>query len=368
MAPGDERFMARALRLAANGWGRTSPNPMVGAVLVRDGRVVGRGWHHRAGQEHAEILAIREAGPLARGATIYVNLEPCSIHGRTPPCTEALIRAGISRVVVGMLDPNPKVNGGGVRKLKGAGIAVDIGVLEERCRRLNEVFDCFITHGRPFVILKAAASIDGRTATTGGESQWITGSAARREVHRLRKGVDAVLVGADTVIADDPRLTARPRPARADRPLRIVLDGRLRISAKARLFDDDTPRVIVVTAKGAPARKIRALETAGAEVLTLPDRGERRVSMNVLMKRLGRRGITSVLIEGGAETHARAFADAVVDKVVFFFAPMVIGGQLAPGMIGGEGCGKLRKAWKLDRMRTRRFGPDIMVEGYVGKG
>ena len=368
MAPDDERFMGRALRLAANGWGRTSPNPMVGAVLVHNGRVVGRGWHHRAGLEHAEILAIREAGGLARGATVYVNLEPCCIHGHTPPCTDALIRAGVRRVVVGMPDPNPKVNGNGVGQLRRAGIAVNVGVLEERCRRLNEVFAGFITRGRPFVILKAAASIDGRTATPGGESRWITGEAARREVHRLRKGVDAILVGAETVIADDPLLTARPAPVRAERPLRIVLDGRLRIPAKARLFYDDTPPVIVVTTKGAPARKIGALEKAGAEVLTLPDRGGKKVSMKALMKRLGRRGITSVLIEGGAETHARAFEDGVVDKVVFFYAPMVIGGGRAPGMIGGDGCGNLKNAWKLDRMRTRRFGPDIMVEGYVGRG
>ena len=358
----DKRYMRMALRLALKGAGRTSPNPMVGAVLVRDRRIIATGYHRRAGSDHAEIVALKRAGQRARGATLYLNLEPCDHQGRTPPCTAALIRSGVKKVVVGMVDPNPLVSGGGIRRLRRARVQVRVGLLEAECRRLNEAFRKYISRRIPFVILKLAASLDGRIATSTGESRWVTGSGARQYVHHLRDQVDAVIVGAGTVLADDPRLTCRV-PGGND-PLRVVLDGRLRISLKAHLLHQREPeKTIVVTGSGAPLKKIAAIQACGATVWKFPLR-EGRISFAPLLRKLGKMGLLSVMIEGGATTAGWALKEDVVDKVLFFFAPKIIGGEGIP-MIGPLGIKKMSHARKIKDIEVKRLGKDFLVSGYL---
>ena len=358
----DQRYMGAALRLARRAAGRTSPNPMVGAVVVRRDSVVGRGHHVRAGAEHAEVVALREAGPAARGATLYVNLEPCSHFGRTAPCVRAVIEAGIRRVVAGMIDPNPAVAGGGVRALKDAGIRVDVPVREDECRRLNEAFVKHVTRGLPFVTLKLAASLDGRIATATGDSRWVTGPAARRYVHRLRNELDAVLVGSGTVLADDPQLTCR-LPGGRD-PLRVVLDGRLRTPLTARLVTQPHPeKTVLVTRNDAPADRRKRLEDLGVQVWRFPaDRG--RVSFRRVLRKLARAGVLSVLVEGGAVTAARAVSEKAVDKVLCFYAPKFIGAEGLP-MVGDLGIERMRRTPHLSGPAVRRVGEDILVSAYL---
>jgi len=290
----DERYMRLALRLAFKGIGRTSPNPMVGAVLVRGGRIVGTGYHRQAGGDHAELAVLKQAGIRARGATLYLNLEPCDHQGKTPPCTHSLIQSGVKKVVAGMLDPNPLVSGRGFRRLRRARIQVHSDVLKRECRRLNEAFIKFITHQVPFVILKLAASLDGSIATSTGDSRWITDVAARRYVHQLRNQVDAVLVGIGTVVADDPRLTCRLAGGRD--PWRVILDGHLRIPLAASLFHQrGSGRTIVVTGTRVPPRKVKAIERLGAHVWRFPFRG-RWILFNALLKRLAKMGLVSIMI------------------------------------------------------------------------
>lgn len=354
--------MGTALRLARRAAGRTSPNPMVGAVVVRQDRVVGRGHHARAGAEHAEVVALREAGTAARGATLYVNLEPCSHFGRTAPCVRPVIEAGIRRVVAGMIDPNPAVAGGGVRALKDAGIRVDVPVREDDCRRLNEAFVKHVTRGLPFVTLKLAASLDGRIATATGDSRWVTGPAARRHVHRLRNELDAVLVGSGTVLADDPQLTCR-LPGGRD-PLRVVLDGRLRTPLTAKVVTQPHPeRTVLVARNDAPAERRKRLEDLGVQVWRFPaDRG--RVSFRRVLRKLARAGVLSVLVEGGAVTAARAVSERAVDKVLCFYAPKFIGAEGLP-MIGGLGIERMRQTRHLSGAAVRRFGEDVLVSAYL---
>ncbi len=358
----DQRYMGAALRLARRAAGRTSPNPMVGAVVVRQDRVLGRGHHARAGAEHAEVVALREAGPAARGATLYVNLEPCSHFGRTAPCVRAVIEAGIRRVVAGMIDPNPAVAGGGVRALKDAGIRVDVPVREDECRRLNEAFVKHVTRGLPFVTLKLAASLDGRIATATGDSRWVTGPAARRYVHRLRNELDAVLVGSGTVLADDPQLTCR-LPGGRD-PLRVVLDGRLRTPLTARLVTQPHPeKTVLVTRNDAPADRRKRLEDLGVQVWRFPaDRG--RVSFRRVLRKLARAGVLSVLVEGGAVTAARAVSEKAVDKALCFYAPKFIGAEGLP-MVGDLGLTRMRQCPRLRQSAVRRLGEDILVTAYL---
>lgn len=333
----DARWMARALALAEGGRGATSPNPMVGAVVVRDGREVGAGFHPRAGEPHAEVFALRAAGEAARGATVYVSLEPCDHHGRTPPCTGALIAAGVRRVVVGARDPNPLVAGRGLARLADAGIDVASGVLEARASRLNEAFNRWITTERPFVTLKLATSLDGRIAAGGGTSRWITGPAARARVHRLRADSDAVLVGAETALADDPQLNVRDVAGPFAPPLRVVLDSRLRVPATARAFDralDPTGDggALVATAAPPDGAAARALLERGVAVWSLPDDAG-RVDLPALFARLGARTpspVTSVLVEGGGVLAASLVAAGLVDKLVLHVAPIVIGGDGRP--------------------------------------
>ncbi len=357
--------MRRALELAAKALGRTSPNPAVGAVIVRNGRIIGEGFHRRAGLPHAEREALRHLSGSARGATIYVNLEPCSHHGRTPPCVDALVEAGVKRVVVGMVDPNPLVRGRGLRRLRRAGIAVETSVLREECERINEDFVCFIRTGRPFVTLKLAASLDGRIATASGDSQWISGERSRRLVHELRNRVDAVLVGAETVRTDDPQLTCRIRGGRD--PLRVILDGHLSIAPTARVCTQRSTALtlIAVSENHGQEEKQTQLEAQGVQILSLPGTGG-HIPLRLLLIELGRRGHKSVLIEGGGRIAAAALREGVVDKVLFFYAPLLLGGE-GRAMIGPLGIDRVAAGQKLHTMAVERIGKDILVAAYLGK-
>lgn len=361
----DERFMRRAIELATKALGRTSPNPAVGAVIVRNGHVLAEGFHRLAGLPHAEREALRRLTGSARGATIYVNLEPCSHHGRTPPCADALIEAGFKRVVVGMVDPNPLVRGRGLRRLQRAGIAVEAGVLREECERLNEDFACFIQTGRPFVTLKLAASLDGRIAAASGDSQWISGEQSRRIVHELRNRVDAILVGAETVRSDDPQLTCRIRGGRD--PLRVILDTRLSIAPTARVCTQQSPAqtLIAVGEDHGQKKKLAQLEARGVHVVPFPTNNG-YIPLRSLLAELAQRGHKSVLIEGGGRVAAAAFREGVVDKVLFFYAPLLLGGD-GRAMIGPLGIDRVAAGQKLHTMTVQRIGKDILVAAYVGE-
>ncbi len=360
----DRHYMQLALNLAGKSRGRTSPNPMVGAVIVKAGKVVGSGYHRRAGTPHAEVNALNEAGAEARGATLYVTLEPCCHYGRTGPCTEAVIKAGITRVVVAMMDPNPQVAGKGIEKIKAAGIEVDVGVMEDEAGKLNEVFIKYIVTGKPFITAKAAVSLDGKIAARTGRSKWITSPEARKHGHKLRDWHDAVMVGIGTVLADDPRLTTRLNGAGGRDPARVILDSRARIPLNARVLtrNSKAAAIVAVTANAPPA-KLEALRETGAEVLVVNDGPQ--VDLVKLVKLLGKKEITSVLIEGGSAVHAAAFNAGLVDKVAWFIAPKIIGGWEAPGPVGGPGVEDPSEAVELDELKVINLGPDLLVEGYV---
>lgn len=359
----DELFMQHALDLAAKALGRTSPNPAVGAVIVRGRQIIGEGFHHRAGLPHAEIEALRHMQGTAKGATLYVNLEPCAHHGRTPPCTEAVVAAGFKRVVVGMVDPNPRVRGQGLRRLRRAGIEVTSGVLREQCERLNEDFATFIRTGMPMVTLKLAASLDGRIATASGDSKWISGELSRRLVHELRNRVDAIVVGAETIRIDDPQLTCRVRGGRD--PLRVILDGHFSIHPAARVCTQkSTARTLIVTTEESGRRpKRKLLEKQGVEVLCLP--GEQgKVHFAPLLQELGKRGLKHVLIEGGGQVAAAALTEGVVNKVMFFYGPKLLGGESRP-MIGPLGVDRVAAGLKLHTIELHRLRDDVLVTGYI---
>lgn len=364
----DRRYMQIALDLAARARGRTSPNPMVGAVVVKGDRIIGQGYHARAGEPHAEVLALRAAGDAARGATLYVNLEPCCHYGRTGPCTELVVSAGIKRVVVAMKDPNPVVAGRGIEYLRRAGLAVTTGVLAAEAAGLNEVFVKYITTGMPFVVAKVAMSLDGKIAARSGRSRWITGPEARSYGHQLRDWYDAIMVGVGTVLADDPSLTTRLPAASGRDPVRIILDSTARTPLGARALGlHSTARAIIATTMRASPEKLAVLRQAGAQTLVAGDGP--RVDLIGLMKELSRQGITSVLIEGGAEVHGSALAAGIVDKVAWFIAPCIIGGRTAPGPVGGAGADEPDQAVFLERVTVKRFGVDLCVEGYIaGRG
>ena len=361
----DEHFMARALALAARGLGTTSPNPPVGAVVVRRGRVVGEGYHRRAGAPHAEALALRRAGPKARGGTLYVTLEPCChFDKRTPPCVPSIVVSGIKRVIVAVRDPNPKVRGRGLAALRRARLRVDLGAGSAEAGKLIAPYRTLITTGRPFVTLKMASTLDGKIATARGESRWITGPAARKLVHQLRAASDAIVTGSGTVLADDPRLTARTGSPQGRRPLRIVLDPSLHIPLGAKVLRDrKAPTLIVTTTAGAAANRA-ALQKIGAEVLVLPSR-RGRIRWRTLLSDLGRRGIAALMIEGGAEVNASALREGVVDRVLYFLAPRLLGGRDAVGAVGGLSPAHLSDALSLKRAVVMRIGPDILVEGFL---
>jgi diaminohydroxyphosphoribosylaminopyrimidine deaminase / 5-amino-6-(5-phosphoribosylamino)uracil reductase len=361
-----EEYIWLAIKLALKAQGQTSPNPLVGALIVKNGAIVGRGFHRRAGTPHAEINALREAGKQAQGAELYLNLEPCSHFGRTPPCVDAIIQGKIMKVFVGMVDPNPLVRGKGIRKLKEAGIEVTAGILEKECRKLNEVFIKYITTKRPFVILKTAASLDGRIAAESGDSQWITNEKSRKYVHQLRSAVDAVLVGIGTVKKDDPQLTCRLKNRKGKDPIRIVVDSTLSISPKAKVLNLNSQALtIIATTPKAPLKKRALIEKKGARVLVIPSKDQ--VDLHLLMETLGKKEITSVLIEGGSEINTSALQSGIVDKVLFFYAPKIIGGEQAPLIVGGKGIARVKDALVLHNITTQRFGDDVMIEGYIKK-
>lgn len=356
-----ESWMRKALRLARRGVGKTSPNPPVGALVVRGGKAVGRGFHARAGLEHAEIVALGRAGRLARGATLYVTLEPCSHYGRTPPCVDAILRSGIARVVAAVADPNPRVRGRGFRALRKAGVEVVEGVLAEEGRDLIEPFAFFIRSGLPFVTLKLAASADGRIATASGASRWITGARARRFARKLRAQSDAIVVGARTVKLDDPRLTARIEGG--GDPLRVVVDGKLTTSPDARVFNTKNGSVLLVAERRAAARRGGAYRRRGIEILALAGKNG-RVSTKVLMRRLAARGITSVLVEGGGDLAAEILRARLVRKLLLFVAPRILGADGVP-MVGRLGLRSLSGSPRIEWKRSRWIEADLLLEGYV---
>ena len=359
----DRLYMTRALRLAAKGRGRTSPNPMVGAVIASKGRIVGEGYHHRAGEPHAEVLALRKAGARARGGTLYVSLEPCChTRKRTPPCAPLLIASGLRRVVVAMLDPNSQVKGRGVSRLRRAGIDVTVGCCREAAERLNEAYIHWVTTGRPFLTLKAAMTLDGKIATAHGESRWITGEEARLQVHRLRSQVDAVMVGIGTVLSDDPQLTARLPGGTVRQPARILLDSRLRIPLHAKvLAASGNSEVLIATTTHAPKSRIKELERLGVTVLILPAE-QGRVSLTACLVELGKRGVTSILLEGGSEMNASAFSAGVVNRLQLYVAPSMLGGHDAKGLIGGTSPKSLTEAIPLKDVVVKRIGHDFLIE------
>lgn len=359
-----ETYMHRALDLARKGEGRTRPNPPVGAVIVRDGLIVGEGFHPKAGEPHAEIFALREAGGMARGADLYVTLEPCCHVGRTGPCADAVLAAGVARVFVGAVDPNPAVAGKGIARLRKGGVEVRSGLLGAECERLIAPFARHVTTGLPFVILKAAATLDGRTATSTGESQWITGESSREWVHRLRDRVDAIMVGSGTVLKDNPRLTSRLVEGGRD-PVRIVLDSRLRIPEDAAVFAADSPApTIVATTERAPGEKLSRLRSRGIQVLEVTEMGG-RVHLPELLHGLGKLGLQSVLLEGGGQLNDAFLEGKLIDRVMVFIAPLILGGNDGRGIFDGKGVTRLADALRLADVRVRRFDEDILIEGEV---
>jgi diaminohydroxyphosphoribosylaminopyrimidine deaminase/5-amino-6-(5-phosphoribosylamino)uracil reductase len=359
----DEVFIQRTFELALQGRGMVSPNPMVGALVVKDGEVLGQGFHEKAGLEHAEIIALRQAGKRARGATLYINLEPCCHHGKTPPCTEQIIEAGIKKVVAAVIDPNPLVKGKGMAALEKAGIQTRAGVLETKARRLNEVFFKYISTGLPFVILKAGLTLDGKIAAATGQSRWITGEASRQKVHEIRSWVDAVLIGAGTVKKDDPLLTARGLLKGGKQPLRVVIDYKVEIPLSSQVVVDKTARTLVVLSSYAPSEKVEPLEKTGVETLIVADE-EGSFSLKKLFEILGERKITSVMIEGGAKINGLALSEGVVDKILFFYAPKILGAS-ALSVVGGEKSLTLEETYNITGLTLKNLGEDFLLEGYL---
>ncbi|MDD5448019.1 MAG: bifunctional diaminohydroxyphosphoribosylaminopyrimidine deaminase/5-amino-6-(5-phosphoribosylamino)uracil reductase RibD [Actinomycetota bacterium] len=357
----EERFMLRAIRLAEGGRGFVSPNPLVGAVVVSDGDILGEGCHQYLGGDHAEVIALRNAGGGARGATLYVTLEPCSHQGRTPPCVDRIIRNGIGKVVMAMVDPNPLVNGFGKRKLEENGVETVIGPYGELVRRQNESYVKFMSEGMPFVTLKMALSIDGKSATRTGDSRWITSKESRRDAHRLRLQSDAIMVGIGTVLSDDPKLTARFGHT-GKQPLRVIVDSMARTPVKSKLVSDKKARTIIATTEGAPDFRKEALRKSGVEVVTAGEGP--RVDLRVLLDLLAKRGVTSLVVEGGAELAHSIWAEGLADKLVLYISPKVIGGREAPGCIGGMGIERIAESGRVKIEEIYLLGEDLKIVAY----
>ncbi len=354
----DRLIMTHCLELARRALGHTAPNPLVGCVIIGNGQILGEGFHPGAGHPHAEVFALTEAGEKARGATVYVNLEPCNHYGRTPPCTDALIAAGVARVVIGMIDPNPLVAGAGVAKLQDAGMEVVVGVLEAECRELNEAFIHRMLYHYPFGILKYAMTLDGKIATTTGHSAWVTSQEARSEVHKLRVACDAVIIGGNTVRRDNPFLTSRS--TQADNPLRVVMSRSLDLPTEANLWDVSEARTLVFTEIDSNLEFQEYLRQKGVEVLATST-----LTPAVVMSNLYDRGFLSVLWECGGILAARAIADGVVQKIWAFIAPKIIGGEIAPSPIGDLGLIQMTEAFELENVSMRTVGCDYLLEGYL---
>lgn len=355
--------MKRALELALKGEGRTSPNPLVGAVIVKDGIIVGEGYHKQAGGPHAEIMALEQAGIKARGANLYVTLEPCNHYGKTPPCTEAIIRGGLKNVYIATLDPNPLVSGKGLNRLKQAGINVYTGLLEKEAQKANEIFLKYIQSKMPFVAIKSACSLDGKIATYQGESQWITSEKSRNFGHKLRNIYDAIMVGIGTAKTDNPRLNCRI-PGGRD-PLRIIVDSKLSISPEARVFTNpSSAKTIIATTTQADSARFKEFKDKG-EILVVNE-GE-QVDLNKLFKLLASRGISSILVEGGGALAGSLLQNELVDKLYLFLAPLLIGGKEAPGLIGGKGFPYLKDTAKLKNLEFQRIAEDLLITAYISK-
>lgn len=365
MLDDDTRYMKRALSLARRAQGRTSPNPIVGAVLVKNGEVVGEGYHLRAGTPHAEINALNQAGERARDATLYVTLEPCSHYGKTPPCVDAIIAAGVKRVVVAILDPNPRVAGQGIDRLRKAGVEVRVGVLEEEARRNNEFFFKYIISGIPFVTLKSAMTLDGKIATYTGDSRWVTGEDSRHFVHQLRNVYDAILVGIGTVMKDDPRLNTRLQVEGRRDPIRVILDAQLQLPLDSQIAASAVQQsTLVFTSNQASEERAALLEDKGIKVITIDSDGD-KLPLDAVLKTLGKREIMSLLVEGGGQVNASFLEAGLVDKVYWFIAPKFCGGDRAPSPVGGEGVTRMAEAVRITNYTIDRFQEDILITGYL---
>jgi diaminohydroxyphosphoribosylaminopyrimidine deaminase/5-amino-6-(5-phosphoribosylamino)uracil reductase len=388
----DIYFMKKTLTLAARGKGRTSPNPLVGAVIVKGGKIIAADYHRKAGTPHAEVLALNKAGKRAKDATLYVNLEPCChTEKRTPPCTKAIIRSGIKKVVVAMIDPNPRVSGMGLKELRKSGIETVSGIMEAEAKQLNEAFIKYISKKNPFVILKIAQSLDGKIATARGESKWITGEKAREYVHKLRNEVDAILVGIGTVIKDNPSLDCRIRKGR--NPYRIIVDSNLQIPLNAKVLKHGDGKTIIATISSRPTllkeitinspfvkggrrgiiskkeyadyqNKMKRLNHMGIRILTVKDK-DGRVDLKFLMEELGRLEITSIMIEGGSSINASALSSGVVDKVMIFVGSKIIGGVDSISSVGGKSPALLKDSFNLKHLKINKIGEDVLLEGYM---
>lgn len=360
----DEGFMKKTLRLAKKGLGSTSPNPLVGALVVKDRQIVGSGYHKKAGAPHAEIEALSKAGKSAKGATLYVNLEPCNHYGRTPPCTKTILKSSVKKVVVGMVDPNPHVTGGGCEFLSSHGVKVKCNVLEEECKRLNEVYIKYITKDKPFVILKGALTLDGWIATQTGNSKWITGEKSRKFVHSLRKQVDAILVGVETVIVDNPFLTPYLIGKSTSDPFRVIVDTNLRIPLHSRVFDSPKSGLtIIAVGSNVDSAKRKKIEDLGARVVNCQVRNG-RIDLADLLDELAKMSISSVLVEGGATLFGSMIREELVDKYYIFLAPKILGGDNGVPFARGPGCGNIEDCLPLKVLMVRRFDDDIMIEAY----
>jgi diaminohydroxyphosphoribosylaminopyrimidine deaminase/5-amino-6-(5-phosphoribosylamino)uracil reductase len=357
----DEHYMRIALQLAEAAVGQTGVNPAVGCVIVKDGRIVGLGSHLRRGEAHAEIHALNMAGSEGRGAAVYVTLEPCSIHGRTPPCCDRLIAEQVGRVVVGCLDPNPLVAGNGVRALRARGIEAAAGVLEQEAVALNEAYNKFIVTRLPFVTAKTASTLDGKIATHIGDSRWVSGPESREAVHRLRHRNQAILIGVDTAIADDPQLSSR-HAVPSLQPIRIVADSQLRLPPTARLLQDAQAPVLILTTGLAPPERRACLIAAGAEIIDCGDGPH--VDLQRAMHLLGQREIASILLEGGGRLNGAMLEQHLIDKIVLFLAPKIIGGEEAPSSFHFTGFDRMEQAIRLQRLSVERYGDDICLNGY----
>jgi diaminohydroxyphosphoribosylaminopyrimidine deaminase/5-amino-6-(5-phosphoribosylamino)uracil reductase len=357
-------YMQKALMLAKKGVGRTAPNPPVGAVIVREGVIVGEGFHPRAGEPHAEIFALKDAGAQAYGATIYVTLEPCSHFGKTPPCADALIDAGIKQVFVGVVDPNPKVAGRGIERLQAAGIKVFTGLLQNECQQLLAPFRKLISTGMPYTIYKSAMTCDGNIATSSGDSKWVSGEQSRARVHRLRDRVEAIMVGSETAIKDDPQLNTRLADGQGRDPLRIVVDSRLRLSPDCRMLRQKSQAGTLIATISNDQKKIAALEVAGAEVLVLPAE-DGHVSLVKLWRELGRRDVQQLLLEGGAHLATAALTQGLIDRLMLFIAPKLLVGRSPFGIFAGQGCARMSDSTTLKNISYEQIEDDLLLTGDV---
>ena len=358
----DRKYMARALQLALRGAGHTRPNPMVGAVLVTDGRIIGEGWHKQYGGPHAEVNAFASATEDPEGATLYVSLEPCSHYGKTPPCADLIIRKKVARVVAALEDPNPLVSGRGFRKLRANGIRVTVGVLAEEARHINDVFLTYVTRKRPFVLYKAAMSLDGKIACHTGESQWISSEKSREEVQRLRGILSGIMVGAGTVIADDPRLTCRMEEY--ENPARIIVDGKLRVPVESRIFHEPGRNIILTTSEASPEKK-KALENLGVEMIEADSEEPGKVDLKSAMLALGIKGIDGILLEGGPTLAASALEAGIIDAVRFYIAQKIIGGREAPSPFAGTGAAYMNEVVPLTDAVYGTSGDDLWIQAYI---